>query len=167
MGLRLSGLAAAIGLAAALLPVPAYATAKYSDYRWTTPDVFARTGDEWHQVSTGGFSNSTSRWICYPSHAWSGCTRYGDEVGTWKMPDGNAFAYGDWQAYITSSGTNTYATYSDGYSDPAINQYSVHGWVTLLQDGYCCGRAWLSDAESPAYWVSGHKTDWDAIRFVY
>ncbi|HEX9092524.1 MAG TPA: hypothetical protein VF902_00945 [Coriobacteriia bacterium] len=159
-------LALAVAALVLLQPAAANAAVKYSDYRWSTPSVFVRSGDQWYQAASGGNSNTGTYFVCYPAHGWSYVSRYGDEVGTWRLPGGSPFAYGEWQVYITTSGTNTYATYSDGYSNPALNQYATHGWASLLTHGYCGGSCSLRDAEGSSY-VSSHRTDWDAVRFYY
>ena len=158
--------AAAVMVFALVCATPAHAAVKYSDYRWSTTTVFVRSGDSWNQASSGGYSNTATRFVCYPAHGWSYVSRWGDETGTWKLPGGTAFAYGEWQAYITTSGTNTWATYNDGYSNPAINQYATHGWTTVMAHGTCRGSCSLGDSEGSSY-VSSHRTDWDAVRFYY
>ena len=159
--------ASALALCLALAwTTPAHASVKYSDYRWSTTGIFVRSGDQWTQVASGGYSNLSTSFICYPAHGWSYVTRSGDEVGRWKLPGGTAFAYSSWQAYITTSGTNTWATYCDGYANPAVNQYATHGWTTVLTDGYCRGSCTLGDSEGSSY-VSSHRTDRDAVRFYY
>lgn len=159
---------AVIWAAAALLwASPAYGAVKYSDFRWSTPSVFVRSGGQWTQVYSGGYSNSGTRFASYPAHGWSYVSRWGNEWGVWKLPGGNAFAYGEWQAYITTSGTNTWATYNDGLSDPVVNQLAVHGWTRVMTNGHCAGGyCALNDSEGSSY-VSTHRTDWDAVRFYY
>lgn len=159
--------ALAFALIAALWATPAHAAVKYSDFRMATPSVFARYGDEWHQVTSGGYSNTLVNFKAYPAHGWSYVTVYGDELGVWKLPGGTPFAYGEWQVYITSSGTNTYACYSDGYSNGVVNQLATHGWTTVGVNNVCSGSCSLSDSEGAAFYVSGHRNDWDAVRFYY
>lgn len=160
-------MAAAVTAALLMCASPAHAAVKYSDYRAATPTVFGRYGDEWHAVASGGYSNTLTNYKCYPAHGWSYVTRLGDEYGVWKLPGGTAFRYGEWQAYITTSGTNTSAQYFDGYTDPVVNQLAVHGWTTVQVYNVCRGTCSLSDAEGVAFYVAGHKTDWDAIRLYY
>jgi len=160
-------LAAAVFMVALLCASPAHAYVRYSDYRAATPSVFGRYGNEWHDVASGGYSNAATDFKCYPAHGWSYVTRYGDEYGVWELPGTGQFAYGEWQAYITTSGTNTSAQYWDGYSDPVVNQLAVHGWTTVQTRGTCRGTCYLSDAEGAAFYVSGHRTDFDAIRLYY
>jgi hypothetical protein len=159
-------LAAATLVAALLCAAPAHGAVKYSDYRWSTTGVFVRYGPQWTQVSTGGYSNPATNFACYPAHGWSYVSRWGSETGVWKLPGGGAFAYGEWQAYITTSGTNTWATYNDGLSNPVVNQLATHGWTTVMANGYCTGSCQLGDSEGSSY-VSSHRTDWDAVRFYY
>jgi hypothetical protein len=165
--MRYRMVAAVVFAATLLCASPAHAYVKYSDWRAATPAVFARYGDEWHEVASGGYANSGTNFSSYPAHGWSYCTRLGDEYGVWKFPGGATLAYGEWQAYITTSGTNTSATYFDGYSDPVVNQLAVHGWTTVQVHNWCAGQCRLSDAEGAAFYVAGHKTDWDAVRLYY
>jgi hypothetical protein len=167
MGMRYRSVICAAVAAVLLAASPAYAAVKYSDFRMATPSVFVRYGDEWREVLSGGYSNQLVNFKAYPAHGWSYVTRYGDERGVWKLPGGGQFAYGEWQVYVTSSGTNTNASYNDGYSNGVVNQLATHGWTTVGVHNVCAGSCSLSDAEGAANYVSTHRTDWDAVRFYY
>lgn len=150
-----------------LVPAAAQASVTYSDWRLSTTTVFVKSGDEFTQVSTGGYSDSSTLWICYPANGWSyahlGST---DESGAWKAYGKTNFYFGEWQAYITSSGTSTRARYSVT-SGVTINQYAYHGFTSILKNGYYTTSAGLSDYHDGYNWSSGQKVAWDAVRFYY
>lgn len=93
-----------------------------SDYKSNNTDYFIMWGDEFTRVETGGYDNQVSNAPCWPSHIWSYVHLYTtDELAEWRHPDLKNMYYGEWQAYITTSGTSRRALYSTG-SEVIINQ---------------------------------------------
>lgn len=141
---------------------------KYSDWRQSTPTIFERWGSEWTQVSSGGYYNTGTSYKCYAANGWTyaqlGSSR---ENGHWKYPSFTERWYGEWQAYITSSGTHTRAKYVSGPHYTILNQYTVHGWTSLITNGYMSSGGWLNDYHDGYGWWSGQKTAYDATRVYY
>jgi hypothetical protein len=159
---------------AALLVLPAVASAsvKYADYRQTSDSsIFVKhdsNGDgDWHHVTSGGYVDSDTDWPCHVTHGWSWTSGYDrDEWATWNLHGVNAFWYGEFQAYITTSGTNPGASYMTYGSELIFNQYTHHGWCKLCGSGYYDQTAYLDDADW-VYGTTNTQTDWDAIRIYY
>ncbi len=163
-------------LIAAVMPAIAFAAVKYSDYRQVNDsDVFWKhnNNDGFNNVSSGGYDNSGTSWRCNPTHGWSHCHRQSPyDRALWFLPGSASFSFDEWQAYITTSGTDTDAAYFCGGSEASLNQLTVHGWTTVMTNGYYVGSgsgegAQLQDSHGSYGWSSGQKCDWDAIRIYY
>ncbi|MCL6473077.1 MAG: hypothetical protein K6T91_09780 [Firmicutes bacterium] len=158
-----------IALLALLMPSIASASVTYSDWRWSTPDVFSRYGSEWTQQYSGGYDNSSTYWKCYPANGWTYATLNATrESGTWHTP-AQPYATGNVQAYITVYGTSRRVNYFCGYySHYYVNQYSIHGWYTVFnstEGGY--GHVSSEDFHDGYQWSSDQKVCFDAVRIYY
>lgn len=151
-----------------MLVSTALATVQYSDWRWSTPTIFEHFGDEWTQMSSGGYYNTSTNYKSYAAHGWSYAHLYtGDESAWWHYPTFNNNYYGEWQAYITSSGTHTRALYDSGGNIRVLNQYAVHGWTNLVSNGYMFNIGWLSDSHDGYTWSPTQQADFDGTRVYY
>lgn len=156
-------------LLVSLMPNTAFAAVTYSDWRWSTPDVFYRGGSEWVQQSSGGYDNAYTYWKCYPANGWTYATLNGTrEYGYWYTPQ-KPYYTGNIQAYITSYGTTRRCNYYAGYASYwGFNQYAVHGFCTLWSStGGYAGSVYLSDFHDGLDWSSGQKVAYDAMRVYY
>lgn len=163
-------LVSVITLAWGVLAAPALASVTYSDYRQSSDAsiFYKHTYDDGFTHSTsGGYVNTATNWECKGTHGWSGCTRSTpDDYANWFTYKTGSYNFSQWQAYITTSGTDTRADYT-ATGDAIVNQYTVHGWTTVLNDDYCPGHVRLDDYHDGVGWWSGQQADWDAVRLYY
>jgi len=149
------------------LPATVFAAVTYSDYRWTTPTIFERYGPGWNNVTTGGFYDTSTYYICYPAHGWAYVNLGSDQdIGIWHFPVSNRY-FGELQAYITTSGTHRRAMYGWGAAYVILNQAIYHGWTSLYQNNYYYSSVRLTDYHDGYDYSATQKCDWDAIRMYY
>ena len=139
-----------------------------SDYKSNNTAYFIMWGDQFTRVETGGYDNPASNAPCWPSHVWSYVHLYtNDELAEWRHPDLKNMYYGEWQAYITTSGTRRRAVYSSYSGSMILNQYAYHGWTSIILNGYVQDGFYLGDGHDGYSWGSTQKVDWDAIHVYY
>ena len=157
-------------LACGALAGPALASVTYSDYRQTNnASIFYKHPDDdgFTHHTSGGYVNTVVNWECHEPHGSSTCTRSApDDYANWFTYKSGSYNFTQWQAYITTSGTDTRADYT-ATGDAIVNQYTVHGWTTVLDDDYNPGHVSLDDHHDGVGWWSGQQADWDAVRLYY